>query len=416
MQAESVTPTMPTNEDGTDAGTHEPVEGNLESDMAEVIVVDDGVKAQPIAVSVKEEEEAEASSPAREKPVIEPIYYNLEPSPTADSALKAKVVEERKKQLNRILRFSSPDKGVSISAVTETSVLGARRAAIRRGFATGFDTTSPEETLRRQARIARFGPPESHPFFKSDEDASARAARTRRFGSDAMDDVAKLCSENTLEIKRVVQTGEQPRENVLHLHGVDQLTTKEVVKHFSQYGPSWCEWLNDSNCNVAFEDGYSMSRALRGMSIGSTPTGTPSQSMDTMNEMHDDDMKAPVTKDEIKKDEDVMEVIGNTDVQEDLLFRPVRPFVRKGRFVTLWGRMATTVDVRPEKPNPQSKWARTINRREKAKSEPHEASSTPRKSDGSKKLGVNRGKRATISKPLPRKSSKMDIDRALSSS
>lgn len=410
--------------------------------------VGDAATAQLHGGAVKEEPEStglESGDAEPHKPkVIDPIYYDLEPSPTAESSLKARVFEERKKQLDRVLRFSTPDQGVATSAITETSVLGARRAAVRRGFATGFDPDSPDEERKRQARIARFGPPQTHPFYSVDDDASLRAARARRFGAVAMDEAVASCAEESLERKRVVVVGERPRPNVLHLFGVDDMATKEVVKHFSAYGPSWCEWLNDSSCNVAFEDAFSMRRSLRGMSIGSTPTGTPGQSMDAMADANESDSKDGLKVDDVpvlkpldrqdvkvddqlamKDDENTMDVIGNADFTNELLFRPLRPFVGKGRFATLWGRMATEADVRPDKPNPQSKWSRTVHRghysKKDAKQEPitgdmSEPSTRHRGDSSSKNLGVKKDKHSAITKPLPRKSSKMEIDRALSSS
>lgn len=310
-------------------------------------------------------------TPARPKRPIEPIFYDLGPSPSADSALRERVVQERQKQLTRLLRFSAPtgeDEDVSLTRITETTVLGARRASIRRGFATGFDTSTPEEEQKRLARARRFGPPESHPFYKPDEDVQARLARAERFGQEAIA-AASEANQNslppvkTLETRRTPEEDEKPRMTVIHLFGVDRLSTADVMKYFSPYGPSWCEWLNDSSCNIAFEDAYTMRRALRGMSVGSDPSYDP----DAMDEGEIDslDKKEATEEKNENNGEDGkldMDVSNDETPTDDLVWRKMKPFDRKGRTTPLWGRMATAKDVRPERPNPNSKWSRTVRR------------------------------------------------------
>lgn len=445
----------------------------------------------PVTLTPDTADKAATTTPAaKQKKVIEPIFYDLEPSPTADSTLKARVVQERQKQLDRLLRFSvqqdttttsvsmvdvtstaSPSSSVDAAPVkqrrvTETMVLGAKRAAVRRGFATGFDTTSAEEASKRKARIERFGPLEQHPFYKPDDDPYARDARQQRFGEDLVaaatqSNQNQLLPAKTLEVRRNVDASEVRRQSVIHLYGVDKLSTRDVVSHFDAYGPSWCEWLNDSACNVVFEDAYTMHRALRGLTVG---TIIPNQSADVgvgddgegdnphiiRNEkVTDDDMEMQTDektgkeeKEEVKKEEkkeegkkeegkedgekkeenEMTEVAekkesddendmdtSNDDGREspeDTLWRAIKPFVKKGVSTPLWGRMATTKDVRPHRPNPQSKWSRTM-RKLKGETE-LTLDGTGRRKNTKKEHGVSKD-RNSISKNLSKKSIKMEL-------
>jgi len=50
------------------------------------------------------------------------------------------------------------------------------------------------------------------------------------------------------------------------MHGTDNMHTKDVLKYFIEYGPSHVEWINDSSCNIVFEDIFTAKRALEGTS------------------------------------------------------------------------------------------------------------------------------------------------------
>lgn len=410
-----------------------------EQNVSEISAAAQSITAQPVQEegvidnneNAKESKDPQSPSLSRQKPVIEPIFYDLKPCPTADAALKAKIEEERQKQLDRVSRFSKKPDEVTISPVTETTVLGARRAAIRHGFATGFDTTSPEEERKRQARIARFGPPESHPHYRPNDDDAKHAARARRFGIDAVAAATEAAAtaqnaKPALEVRRNPSLGEKCRDTVIHLFGVDQLGTRDVMKHFSRYGPSWCEWLNDSSCNLAFEDAFTMRRALHGLSIGSTPASTPTQSSDaldskstqiprtTVQNLTEEKLEYNGANSSENKPVD-MDTSNDASPVDDIDWRPLRPFALKGRITPLWGRMATAADIRPEKPNPNSKWSRTMRRQQRHEHDVSKSNlSTPRRKN-SRGHGVKKDVNA-ISKTTTKKSNKMDIDRALSSS
>lgn len=376
-------------------------------------------------------DDSESSAGRWAKSSIEPIRYDLAPSMTADLALKMKVVTERQKQCDRMLRFSvEPEKEVK-SNLTEAKVLGARRAAVRRGFATGFNPHSSEEEQKRQARIARFGLPQSNLYNQPDDDTGARIARARRFGADSIvaateaSVTANHDPKPALEVRRNPAPGEQPRETAIHVFGVDQLSTHDVVKHFTKYGPSWCEWLNDSSCNLAFEDSFTMRRALRGLSVALTPSSTSIQSQDAMvdadggSNTEEDSPKVPKESDfiHVKQFSSDMDTTDDHSIIDDLAWRPLRPFVRKGRPIALWGRMATEADIRPEKPNPHSKWSRTIRRKIEHGNETGDLRSelSIRRKNFNPGLGIIKDSNS-ISKTISKKPNKMHIDRALNSS
>ena len=38
------------------------------------------------------------------------------------------------------------------------------------------------------------------------------------------------------------------RLNVIHIHGVDEMSTQDVFDYFVQFAPSAIEWIDDSSC------------------------------------------------------------------------------------------------------------------------------------------------------------------------
>lgn len=54
------------------------------------------------------------------------------------------------------------------------------------------------------------------------------------------------------------------RPEAIHLYGVDCLSTGDCLAYFSDYGPTFVEWIDDSSCNILFEDEFTAKRALIG--------------------------------------------------------------------------------------------------------------------------------------------------------
>lgn len=308
--------------------------------------------------------------------------YDLPASETATAAVSALVEQTQAKFAARAARFGTP----TVRHATDIQVIGARRAAVRTGFVTGFDPAAPEHAARRAKRAERFGLVEQP---KKEEEK---------------EDVVPVANVDPLERRRDVAIAEPPRDNVLHVFGVDDLSTEEVMTHFREYGPSWCEWLNDSSCNVVFEDPFTVVRALRGMAIATE-------------EMPD----APLEKmDDAEGAGASVAVAGDGVLRDELKWKPARAVGRRDGVMPLWIRMATVRDVRPEAPNPRSRWSRTVNRdderdrRIRTRSRGEGEGDSRRPSRQGESLGV-RKTRDAIAKVRAKKVTRADLDKALSS-
>lgn len=57
-----------------------------------------------------------------------------------------------------------------------------------------------------------------------------------------------------MEVKR--------RQETLYLYGTDKMSTEDVFKYFVEHKPRFVEWIDDSSCNVVFDDhGCALSRS-----------------------------------------------------------------------------------------------------------------------------------------------------------
>jgi hypothetical protein len=57
------------------------------------------------------------------------------------------------------------------------------------------------------------------------------------------------------------------RQETLYLYGTDKMSTEDVFKYFVEYKPQFVEWIDDSSCNVVFDDhGCALSFSLRSLS------------------------------------------------------------------------------------------------------------------------------------------------------
>jgi hypothetical protein len=54
------------------------------------------------------------------------------------------------------------------------------------------------------------------------------------------------------------------RPEAIHLYGVDCMSTAECLAYFGDWGPTFVEWIDDSSCNVLFQDDFTAKRALVG--------------------------------------------------------------------------------------------------------------------------------------------------------
>lgn len=326
---------------------------------------------------------SQLSTPAS-RPVITPIVYDLPAAKTAAANVSALLEQTQAKFAARAARFGTP----TVRRVSDVQVLGARRAALRTGFATGFDPAAPEHAALRAKRAARFG---------------IVQVKEKENKLDKEEDVP-VPESDLLERRRDVAVGEAIRGNVMHVFGVDDLSTPDVMNHFREYGPTWCEWLNDSSCNVVFEDAFTLARALRGMST--TTEEVPEEPTEKMDDGEGAGMGVAVA--------------GEGQLKDELKWKPAVSVRKRDRITSLWIRMATERDVRPEKPNPRSKWSRSVNKEDdhdggRRSSRKEEADDEGRRtSRQGASLGV-RKTRDAIAKVRAKKMSRADLDKALSS-
>lgn len=90
--------------------------------------------------------------------------------------------------------------------------------------------------------------------------------------------------------------------------------------------------MNDSSCNVVFEDEFTVRRALRNVSVeGETP----------------DEVSGAANG-------------ACTGLEDQFKWKKGKGMRNAKGVVPVWVRQATTNDVRPEKPNPNSKWSKTM--------------------------------------------------------
>jgi hypothetical protein len=156
-----------------------------------------------------------------------------------------------------------------------------REAAQRNGFATGFDVTSPEERRKREERAARYKESLGFATLPVDAEAAAaaaaaaaeaaakRAARAAKFGVDAAAAAAagpSMEDVDFLEPRAEAAPDAPVRPDCVYLYGVDTMSTAECMSYFREYGPVFCEWINDSSCNIVFADAFTAKRAM--VSIG----------------------------------------------------------------------------------------------------------------------------------------------------
>ncbi|CAN8065313.1 unnamed protein product [Agarophyton chilense] len=344
---------------------------------------------------------------------INPITFDLAPTPTALSRLQSQMNQTSEKFAARAARFGAADLK---TRATELDVLGARRAHSRQGFASGFDPQAPDQKSRREMRAKRFG--EQISF---DAEQAARDARTHRFGGKAHELVgaAHVCND-ALERRRDVAVGEVARPEVLHVFGVDLLSTGEILRHFKEYGPSWCEWLNDSSCNIAFEDEHTMRRALRGLTEHGKQLVMDQIVENAPEDKMDDGEGAGMS----------LAVAGEGTLTEELTWRGGKPFEQGDKLIPIWIRQATEKDKRPELPNPKSKWSRNIhykrrltsNRRgndakhsRRQRRKDVDAPDVQRQNRNGPALGVHQDRKVAILKAQTKKVTKLDLDRALGS-
>eukprot|EP00127_Corallochytrium_limacisporum_P006793 Clim_evm8s236 gene=Clim_evmTU8s236 len=123
----------------------------------------------------------------------------------------------------------------------------------------GVDLLSEEQQQRIKERANRFG-------VEQPAEESALLIKEPQPAGDypsIYDEVMDLDTQNPVpEIPEDVQR----RYDAVFLHGTDQMSTKDVLGYFEEFGPAYVEWINDSSCNVVWDDDYSAKRAIAAIS------------------------------------------------------------------------------------------------------------------------------------------------------
>eukprot|EP00128_Syssomonas_multiformis_P019081 Colp12_sorted_trinity150504_noHs@18016 len=152
------------------------------------------------------------------------------------------------------------------------------------GFVTGFDIYSKEEIEKKNARAQRFG---AEAVGETKPTEPVKAAKTGKWNKSKGKTL-----ELELQEERVDPTLESEyRPQAIHMYGTDELSTKDIMRYFGEYQPSFIEWINDSSCNVVWDDEFTAKRALRGMGTPLPPGSLMSEHPDVENIAVDNEEK-----------------------------------------------------------------------------------------------------------------------------
>lgn len=99
------------------------------------------------------------------------------------------------------------------------------------------------------------------PLEKPKEQETTQAEETKLTSQVTLFDVFDIPQDIDINKKWYKDT----RLNVLHVQGVNDMSTEDVMAYFKEYCPASIEWINDTSCNVVFDDFTSSAKALVGM-------------------------------------------------------------------------------------------------------------------------------------------------------
>lgn len=129
---------------------------------------------------------------------------------------------------------------------------------------------SDEVVEKRRARFGVVSAPEAIPTGSDDAtgpmDIKSRVQRAKRFGINVTEKLAKTNEEQAMVARRVVGDDEAFRYNSVHMHGTDNMHTKDIFHYFYQTKPTHLEWINDSSLNVCWDTADEAKEALAQMS------------------------------------------------------------------------------------------------------------------------------------------------------
>ncbi|XP_066140672.1 nuclear cap-binding protein subunit 3-like [Euwallacea fornicatus] len=140
-------------------------------------------------------------------------------------------------------------------------------------FTTGINIFDKKEQEKLQERAKRFAlkPAEIHMF--SDQDL-----------------------QDLRESLGITSTNESDfKFDTVHLLGLEEMTTEDIIEYFSSYAPEGIEWIDNNTCNVVWLDSMSAARALhfksrmvRGMPAREPKDTFPKEFLDDSEETHEE--------------------------------------------------------------------------------------------------------------------------------
>ncbi|KXZ55537.1 hypothetical protein GPECTOR_2g1086 [Gonium pectorale] len=284
--------------------------------------------------------------PRAQSPDHLPILFSLPQGPN-DGARQSALDEEREKHRRRAERFGTQYHDPGRSRRDFKLMMEARKERFRGapGFTTGdLDLFSQEERDKRAARAARFqleaplAP--ALDSYRPDEELEARARRAVKFGVSYQPTEAVLMDMDLYETRKEVGANVERRPEAVYLYGVDVMSTKEVLSYFSEYGPVFVEWIDDSSCNVLFADGNSAKRAMvaKGTPL---PPEVVTQPQQREGQEGSQEQPAVCYQPELPVPDNLADVVNLPYV-----WHKGRDFVKAGTPISLVYRMATVEDVR----------------------------------------------------------------------
>ncbi|GAQ89682.1 hypothetical protein KFL_005500050 [Klebsormidium nitens] len=218
--------------------------------------------------------DAEVANP--EKKLPEPILFGAQ-----ESLEKSAVQLEQEKHQARARKFGveyvEPRKDLLLSRAELRTQIARERAGDRKGFAVGIDLFSEEEKAKKERRAQRYGLATAAKD-ETDEERKRRL-RAERFGAVEPEPAVEgaTMDVDALEVRRDAPDTASLRLDTIYVYGTDTLSTKDVLRYFTGYGPSFVEWINDSSCNIVFEDEFAAKRAL--LTIGTQEPGSANEAL-----------------------------------------------------------------------------------------------------------------------------------------
>jgi hypothetical protein len=139
------------------------------------------------------------------------------------------------------------------------------------GFITGIDLETPEEIAKREARAQKFQA-------QLGAVAGVLPAVGPAGGAGAGPAAPVVLTERDLkkyEERRDGREGAEVRPEAIYLYSVDDLSSKDILKLFVEYGADFVEWVNDSSCVVVFAEAATTRRAMLGLGAPVLVKATP---------------------------------------------------------------------------------------------------------------------------------------------